>query len=206
MAFLRRRAVFDGIRLTLFNLISILVNQSINVMFSKMGLKIKNPKYISYEKTTCESATQPATSDANSGKVHFCSRAVLLCTATVHRSCTGIQGPPLALYSSFLGQQGLQANLPSLSKLWKSPADLQPSCWSGPSENVNYAGKSFTISHLLSWPFVPVTPLLPLLLSLEPRCICQVQFHRYLSASVGFLTFQRSLRFAKTLLIEKLIP
>ena len=43
MAFLRIRAVFDGIRLTLFNLISILVNQSINVMFSKMGLEIKNP-------------------------------------------------------------------------------------------------------------------------------------------------------------------
>ena len=108
MAFLRIRAVFDGIRLTLFSLISILVNQSIYYVL-KDGSWNKKPKYISYEKTTCESATQPATSDANSGKVHFCSRAVLLCTATVHRSCTGIQGPPLALYSSFLGQQGLQA-------------------------------------------------------------------------------------------------
>ena len=45
------------------------------------------------------------------GRLAFCTAAAVPGSHknTVHQSCTGNQGPPLALYSSFLGQQGLQA-------------------------------------------------------------------------------------------------
>ena len=75
----------------------------------------------------------------------FCTAAAGSQKNTVQWSCTSNQGPPLALYSSFLGQQGLQANLPSLSKLWKSPADLQPSCH---SENVTCRTKCSVASQM----------------------------------------------------------
>ena len=41
------------------------------------------------------------------GRLAFCTAAAVPGSHknTVHRSCTGIQGPPLALYSSLLGQQ-----------------------------------------------------------------------------------------------------
>ena len=122
---------------------------------------------------TCESATQTATSDAHSGNIHLCFLySSKNCTVELYKQ----PGSPVGPVQLFPRPSSPPSYLPSLSKLWKSPADLQPCCWSGQSENVRCRTKFWQRQKIL-------TPngsfgRLPPLLWLETRCTCQLQFHR----------------------------
>ena len=116
---------------------------------------------------TCESATQPATSDAHSGNVHGCFfvQQLQALRKTLYSGAAQATRVPRWPCTALSRPASPPSYLPSLSKLWKSPADLQPSCH---SENVRCRRKSL---HLL----------LPPRLSLETSCTCRMQqFHRRL--------------------------
>ena len=96
---------------------------------------------------TCESATQPTTSDAHSGNVHGCFfvQQLQALRKTLYSGAAQATRVPRWPCTALSRPASPPSYLPSLSKLWKSPADLQPSCH---SENVTCRTKCSVASQM----------------------------------------------------------
>ena len=139
---------------------------------------------------TCESATQTATSDAHSGNIHLCFLySSKNCTVELYKQ----PGSPVGPVQLASRPARPPSYLPSLSKLWKSPADLQPSCH---SENVRCRRKSLHLLLRLDYHWKQVA-LAECSSSIGSRCIGKRQkLHENHSAVVPVLDQHTFVRIA----------
>ena len=134
------------------------------------------------------------------------------CTLELYRQ----PGSPVGPVQLFSRPARPPSYLPSLSTLWKSPADLQPSCWSGHSENVRCRTKCLVASKFLQIPLYPCSCIYKAApcsrlykVSLETSCSCRLQFHRQFAAasakSINFLRKRKHFEEILLLLLFKLL-
>ena len=130
------------------------------------------------------------------------------CTLELYRQ----PGSPVGPVQLFSRPARPPSYLPSLSTLWKSPADLQPSCWSGHSENVRCRTKCLVASNFLQMRLYPCSLLPPLpsiiapaslyKVSLETSCSCRLHFHRqFAAASAKSIDFLRKRKHFEEILL-----